>query len=664
MARDLALVLAAATAACGAGGEKAIAGHTSAADAAQRAGTLRAVFAGLTHELELRAYSTKLSPQDLLTSQDPYEQYDISANTNTNNPSIRFIVDELDEAQASLSRVAAHRANSQTNKTVSCFAGAGGIIHRTIRASNAIGLPFDELVDLFHEKSVTELTGCGLSAFSLDTQSEGAWKVVEEAAKRASACRMEGASNVTGDSLSARLSDVQTRVTASDLALRDVLHAESRGFDVTLESALNLSDTVTKFKSCLGDLAQPLDPNWNANGNAKLATSTSVFTFLVAAALDIVSSSEACSRSLDAPPGTFFSSPVIDIVAQEAVESGALNALLQWLHMTQQNAGSAGFESSIDEVAIAAKACTVDRSRNWTSPWIKVDRTLLDSTLSFLSKLEGVFLGHRVGRYGYSATGKLVKAISKFKVELEEGGCVSEVSSVDATGSVTPSTTSSSTSRASHMGMVNTTGARVGEISYSDIEIIADDGSSSDSKSRPSSILVGFVGGAGVFCLVACVGLTLASRKNKRVTFSTRRSTRCATNANDNSDNDTDRDSNDVSDRGGLLAGGAAGSARRFYRHLEAGSAADLPLVEDLDLVPSLPGARSPSGRLSPGASFESPSPRPTENQNPYASLFFAPTNTRRRSHSISEPVAGRAALPPRHERRHTHASSPKSDEA
>ena len=87
---------------------------------------------------------------------------------------------------------------------------------------------------------------------------------------------------------------------------------------------------------------------------------------------------------------------VIDIVAQEAVESGALNALLQWLHMTQQNAGSAGFESSIDEVAIAAKACTVDRSRNWTSPWIKVDRTLLDSTLSFLSKLEGVFLGHRV----------------------------------------------------------------------------------------------------------------------------------------------------------------------------------------------------------------------------------------------------------------------------
>jgi hypothetical protein len=89
-----------------------------------------------------------------------------------------------------------------------------------------------------------------------------------------------------------------------------------------------------------------------------------------------------------------------------------------------------------------------------------------------------------------------------------------------------------------------------------------------------------------------------------------------------------------------------------------------LPLVEDLDLVPSLPGQRSPGGRGSPvvGGSPRSGSPRPTTppgQQNPYASLFFAPT-ARRRSHSISEPPGFRAALPPRHERRHTtHVAKP-----
>ena len=89
-------------------------------------------------------------------------------------------------------------------------------------------------------------------------------------------------------------------------------------------------------------------------------------------------------------------------------------------------------------------------------------------------------------------------------------------------------------------------------------------------------------------------------------------------------------------DGGGSGASGslAAGSARRFYRHLEAGSAGDLPLVEDLD-------------RGSDRGSDRGASPRPSSTLAglvPGASLFFKPA-TRKRSHSISEPAA--ATRPP-----------------
>lgn len=695
VARDLALVLAGATAGCGAGGEGAIQVHTSAASAAATARSLRAVFAGLAHELDLRLYSAKVAAPDLFAAQDPYRVYERSQNNNDDNKAtnnhdgVRFIVDELDEAGASLARIAG-AGNKNANETSSCFASAGGIVTRTLRALNVLGLPFDELVDFVHAKSSEELTRCGLGAFALGTDEEAAkeYALVVEAATRTRACRLgetDGANALPF--FGANLRDVTLRIAASDRALRDVVHAERRARDIAgdgFKGALNVSQRANSRTSCLGDYAPPRDLHWNAETGSELLTATSVFAFLVAAAADVTLTEASCARSLDAPPGVFFASPVVDIVAQEACESGVLHAVLAWLGQTHANTGSAGFELSVDEVAGAAEVCSAqfgdtssEQSKNATEqPWIKADASALDSTISFLTLIEAVTLGNRRGRYTYSATGKLVDTLRAFRLELEKGGCLSSGSfdGRDSRDSGDSNVTSSTVpvSTPGRVGGIKATSSRIdpaGEISEIEIvETYSNDGNAAPGDDGRAA-LVGFVAGAGVFCVVATAAVALNARKHKpksRVGFFTAAhngSAQCSSDTGNNADSDTPSNSQ-RNDQRGLLAGGAAGSARRFYRHLEAGSAGDLPLVEDLDLVPSLPGQRSPGGRGSPvvGGSPRSGSPRPTTppgQQNPYASLFFAPT-ARRRSHSISEPPGFRAALPPRHERRHTtHVAKP-----
>ena len=109
-ARDLALVLAAATAACGDGGENATDARASAAAAAARAGPLRALFSGLTHELELlRSLSPNtleglegFSASRLLSAENQRDVEDAYGDAGARGIAIGFVVDELDEAAASL----------------------------------------------------------------------------------------------------------------------------------------------------------------------------------------------------------------------------------------------------------------------------------------------------------------------------------------------------------------------------------------------------------------------------------------------------------------------------------------------------------------------------------------------------------------------------------
>jgi hypothetical protein len=430
--------------------------------------------------------------------------------------------------------------------------------------------------------------------------------------------------------------------------------------------------TVSGSGTCLGDAFPPPDPRWDAPAGASLLTSTHALAFVVAALRDVTLSESTCARALDAPPGVLFASPALDAVAQEAAEAGVFPAAAAWLAAAP--AGSAGLEASVDEVQAAARACAVANrgseanAANATvdprgSAWIRVERGPTDAALEFLRRLEAATLGRRGGCRGYSAVGKLVNALETLVRDLERGGCLERLepsrsgeerkSNSRESGSVSvASAQTTGRSRAAADPLPRDRAddaAAVARKRRDGVEILTDDrrrgGIQGDSTrtsapSITSDLILGVLFGVAAFALVAAAAGAVAARRGARSAARKRRVSGSSP-ADDRSAVGADRLG---SDRSSLLGGGATGSARRFYRHLEAGSAGDLPLVEDLDRAASATQSGSP----------RSESPRPsTPPSTPYASQFFAPAS-RRRSHSISVPAAVRAPLPPRHERRHT----------
>ena len=682
-ARDLTLVLAAATAACGDGREEATDALASSSAAAARAGPLRALFSGLTHELELRTRVTQeldeLSASRLLSAEESYD-----VRVDERGRGARFVVDALDEAEASLARAGGDGGSA------SCFAGAGGIVTRTLRALGILAEDLEAVVTTLRQRSAEELRECGLGASALDAKendsddsdddvsAETAADVETLAyfAARAETCRRRGRGERSADLATfasvktisempeegkkRRLRRLSARVLASHLALADATRAEARAAEMR-------GDGYAKglLRTCLGDSFPPPDPRWDAPAGASLLTSTGALAFVVAALGDVTLSESACQRALDSPPGVFFASPALDAVAQEAAEAGVFPAAAAWLAASPS--GSAGLEASVDEVQAAARACAINaadtKTANEKKSWIVVERGPTDAALSFLRRLEAATLGRRGGRRGYSAVGKLVRALETLVEKLESGGCIDQTSEIASVEPVEPSKRAEEpgSERAKQSGSVETavparTTSRAAadfarrDDDDADAEVLADPrgfprGSSPGGASfaTTSDIVLGVLFGVAAFALVVAAAGAVASRRGARVAARKRRASASSPRgASGSGSAGADRLG---SDRSSLLGGGAAGSARRFYRHLEAGSAGDLPLVEDLDRVASLPGARSPAGPESPRAS--------TPPSGPYASQFFAPAS-RRRSHSISEPAAARAQLPPRHERRHT----------
>ena len=687
-ARDLALVLAAATAACGDGGENATDARASAAAAAARAGPLRALFSGLTHELELlRSLSPNtleglegFSASRLLSAENQRDVEDAYGDADARGIAIGFVVDELDEAAASL-------AARLRGEDASCFAGAGGVVTRTLRALGVLAEDLEAVVARLRERSAEELKRCGLGAFALDAnENETAADVATLTffAARAEACRRRGLLRSEADLADAfgtdtntaitetrtrdeRLRRLRARVLASHLALADATRAEARAAEIgTRNEKHERGVSVSGSGTCLGDAFPPPDPRWDAPAGASLLTSTHALAFVVAALRDVTLSESACARALDAPPGVFFASPALDAVAQEAAEAGVFPAAAAWLAAAP--AGSAGLEASVDEVQAVARACAVASAggdaANATrirKRWIRVERGPTDAALEFLRRLEAATLGRRGGHRGYSAVGKLVNALEKLVRDLERGGCLSldssrsgeEPSKSRESGSVSTASAQTTSRAAADSARRADDAAAVARERRDGVEILAEvpgPGSQGDfgtsAPSITSDLILGVLFGVAAFALVAAAAGAVAARRGARSAAWKRRVSGSSP-ADDRSAVGADRLG---SDRSSLLGGGAAGSARRFYRHLEAGSAGDLPLVEDLDRAASLPGARSPVASGSP----RSESPRPsTPPSTPYASQFFAPAS-RRRSHSISVPPAVRTSLPPRHERRHT----------
>ena len=216
-ARDLALVLAAATAACGDGGENATDARASAAAAAARAGPLRALFSGLTHELELlRSLSPNtleglegFSASRLLSAENQRDVEDAYGDAGARGIAIGFVVDELDEAAASL-------AARLRGEDASCFAGAGGVVTRTLRALGVLAEDLEAVVARLRERSAEELKRCGLGAFALDAnENETAADVATLTffAARAEACRRRGLLRSEADLADAFGTDTNTAIT-------------------------------------------------------------------------------------------------------------------------------------------------------------------------------------------------------------------------------------------------------------------------------------------------------------------------------------------------------------------------------------------------------------------------------------------------------------------
>jgi len=687
-ARDLALVLAAATAACGDGRENATDARASAAAAAARAGPLRALFSGLTHELDLLRLSSPTNLEGFSASRLLSAENQRDVKDDVKDAGAGFVVDALDEAAASLA--------ARLRGSSSCFAGAGGVVTRTLRALGVLAEDLEAVVARLRERSADELKRCGLGAFALDAN-ENENDAIETAADvatltffaaRAEACRRRGLLRSEADLADAfgtgtdtetrtrddRMRRLGARVLASHLALADATRFETRAAEIGRKDETGVSDdtgvsvsAVSGSGTCLGDAFPPPDPRWDAPAGASLLTSTHALAFVVAALRDVTLSESTCARALDAPPGVLFASPALDAVAQEAAEAGVFPAAAAWLAAAP--AGSAGLEASVDEVQAAARACAVanrgsPNAANATvdprgSAWIRVERGPTDAALEFLRRLEAATLGRRGGRRGYSAVGKLVNALETLVRDLERGGCLERLepsrsgeerkSNSRESGSVSVAsaqTTGRSRAAADPLprDAADDDAAAVARKRRDGVEIRAFDSQGDSTRTSAPSItsdlILGVLFGVAAFALVAAAAGAVAARRGARSAARKRRVS-VSSPADDRSAVGADRLG---SDRSSLLGGGATGSARRFYRHLEAGSAGDLPLVEDLDRAASATQSGSP----------RSESPRPsTPPSTPYASQFFAPAS-RRRSHSISVPAAVRAPLPPRHERRHT----------
>ena len=157
-----------------------------------------------------------------------------------------------------------------------------------------------------------------------------------------------------------------------------------------------------------------------------------------------------------------------------------------------------------------------------------------------------------------------------------------------------------------------------------------DDGSESSSSfgRRRAAVPPGVVAVAAALGVASAAGALACferRRRNKRSALAASARRPPSSSSDGGNGGGRRRASDDESDRARLVGADALGSARRFYRHLEAGSAGDLPLVEDLD--------KREKETASARADVVAP-----------LGAFFQPAE-RRRSHSISGPAT--SARPP-----------------
>ena len=527
----------------------------------------------------------------------------------------------------------------------SCFRREG-YVTRSVVSRGAIALPFDALVRAARAWYVREIERCGLANRERDFErsrtravdgSSSTSASLAKFARAAESCRRTGTGGVFDErnaAAAAELAELRAHYAAMDVALSAAVEREdclaarkpTRRRDEASDGENDEASDETAFRESVSvtetnadSLLPALDPETDERRGGRLATGASTLSFLVGAAEDVVATRGGCAAAVDAPVGSYYPVRAYDRVAQEMARCGLDGVSREWVAREWGPAGgSHAFAATLDEFQAAADACESesgsrsgarrDVSRRHA---VRADGARLQSIAEHFRRAESALLGCRGGRRAYSAAGRLADTLEGFRDVLEAGGCLYDGST--AGNAVEPS-------RAARR-------AREADSESENVFVDADENVSVDAASGASSGLSAW-GAMGVGALAGAVVVAVAWAVNRACGGggggggARKKPTRIRARSE--------------GDGGGSGASGslAAGSARRFYRHLEAGSAGDLPLVEDLD-------------RGSDRGSDRGASPRPSSTLTglvPGASLFFKPA-TRKRSHSISEPAA--ATRPP-----------------
>ena len=546
-----------------------------------------------------------------------------------------------------------------------------GYVTRSVVSRGAIALPFDALVRAARAWYVREIERCGLADRERDFErsrtravdgSSSTSAALAKFARAAESCRRAGTGGVfdgvfdeRNAAAAAELAELRAHYAAMDVALTAAVEREDclaarkptrrrddasdgenddasdgENDDASDENAFreSVSATETNASSHSFDSLLPaLDPETDERRGGRLATGALTLSFLVGAAEDVVATRGGCAAAVDAPVGSYYPVRAYDRVAQEMARCGLDGVSREWLAREWGPAGgSHAFAATLDEFQAAADACVSESGfksgtyRDARRHAVRADGARLRSIAEHFRRAESALLGCRGGRRAYSAAGRLADTLEGFRDVLEAGGCLYDES--PAGNAVEPSQENavepSQAARRAREADSESESVSVDADENESVSVDADSNGASSGLSAWGAMGVGALAGAVVVAVAwavnrACGGGGGGARKKPtRIRWAMKTARR----------------------RGGAPWSLAAGSARRFYRHLEAGSAGDLPLVEDLD-------------RGSDRGSDRGASPRPSSTLAglvPGASLFFKPA-TRKRSHSISEPAA--ATRPP-----------------
>ena len=540
-------------------------------DTVATAGNLAALFSWLADELETHLAVAPTFPSSPASDDDVHaggKKLEFKGTYRT-----RALADELQESRSVLARWSSGPNDSPPDDSrsgFSCYRWSG-YIARSLAARNALALPFDELVEAMTEWSKAELNACGLRDFAdafdkaggtneddddaspIDTLNLTAFgKVVET-------CRMKGGNGLdelvgpNGRVLAvARLRSIKSHLSAL---------AKSLG---------------THPRGCLANnkLEPRMDDETDAPPNARLATATALLSFLAGAAEDVLTTSRGCERAGEsARMGAFYPIPAFDRIAQELSQCGLGDTYgREWLWANYPGQGTAGLAAKLDEVRAAAGACEVSSAEKATgskeTSLVRVDIEALTATIDHFRSADAAMFGCRRGNTGDSAAGRLADALDAYRTAL------ASCPSASATKTFT---------------RVSITGSPPGSVVTPYVVLPAREFEPNGRGRRRGAFDpdgAGFVGVISAACVltfgVFCFGAYYLFKRRSDVRGPWRKMGTNGTlgGAHTGRPPRVPSSSSGASPRGTPAPGF---SARRFYRHLQAGSAGDLPLVEDLD---------------------------------------------------------------------------------